>query len=176
MLRFTKRHTVSLAKGLQQDRFLPCCQEKQLKPLLYQQCQCHFTDKNIVQTEEEWQNLHSCKLQGKRSQEVPLSLMVKNLEHLPLLFSSESTIHRKPWSDAQNCAIPPLLRHRFLWAAHPLPGTQGKNLSWQRTCPYNTCQFYDNSQNREVNESSQNSINQIPHYTHREGKEMAKSW
>lgn len=72
MLRFTKRHTVSLAKGLQQDRFLPCCQQKQLKPLLYQQCQCHFTDKNIVQTEEEWQNLHSCKLQGERSQEVPL--------------------------------------------------------------------------------------------------------
>lgn len=74
-----------------QDRFLPCYQEKQLKPLLYQHCQCYFTDKNIVQTEEEWQNLHLCKLQGERSQELPFSLIVKNLEHL--LFTFQFRIH-----------------------------------------------------------------------------------
>lgn len=52
-LSFTKGHSISLAKGLQQDRFLPSCREKQLNPFLYRQCQCHFTDKNIVQTGEE---------------------------------------------------------------------------------------------------------------------------
>lgn len=101
---------------------------------------------------------------------------LKILSIFPLLSSSESTIHREIWSDAQNHAIPPLPTHHSLLAAHPLPGTQGKNLSWHRTCSYNSCQFYDNSQNRQVNGSSQNSINQIPHYTHREGKEIAKSW
>ena len=81
----TKRRSASLAKGLQQARFSAYCHKKQLKPLLCQQCQWYFTDKNVARTEE---GVKPALVQTSgSSQKVAFSLMVTNLlGHLPFTF------------------------------------------------------------------------------------------
>lgn len=164
-LSFTKGHSISLAKGLQQDRFLPSCREKQLNPA------SAISQIKILSKQGRSALLHLCKFQGERSQEVLFSLMVKNLEHL--LFTFQFRIQNAQgaleWynSSAAQTMLPlgcsPTARHsgqEFVLAKDT--SIQQLSVLWQFT--------------EQVNGPSQNSVNQIPHHIHGEGKERAKSW
>lgn len=126
MLSFIKRHSVSLAKGQSRTGFYPATRRNNSNLCCTSTASAILQIKILSKQRKSGKTCTCANFRERGPRNCHFLWWLKILSIFSLLFSSESTIHRKPWSDAQNCAIPPLLEHHFLWAAHPLPRHSGQ--------------------------------------------------
>lgn len=119
MLSFIKRHSVSLAKGQSRTGFYPATRRNNSNLCCTSTASAISQIKILSKQRKSGKTCTCANFRERGPRNCHFLWWLKILSIFSLLFSSESTIHRKPWSDAQNCAIPPLLEHHFLWAAHP---------------------------------------------------------